>query len=99
MIKLSGSSVKDENNINGDIEIIYTGLRNGEKLFEELLIDSEAIKTSHSHIYRAKEKSVNYDFLLSKLAIMEESINQYNLVMLDKTIKELVPEWEHNKKK
>ena len=40
MIKLSGLTIKDEKNPNGDIEIIFTGLRPGEKLFEELLIDA-----------------------------------------------------------
>ena len=98
MIKLSGSSVKDENNIHGDIEIIYTGLRKGEKLYEELLIDAQAHKTSHSHIFRAIEKSINYDFLMNKLAIIEDSITQYELEILIKTIKELVPELESNKK-
>ena len=46
MVMLSGASVKDKNNIKGDIEIKEIGLI-GEKLYEELLIDSESISTSH----------------------------------------------------
>ena len=51
MINLSGLSLKDESNPNGDIEIIYSGLRPGEKLFEELLIDGKSSKTKHPQIY------------------------------------------------
>ena len=53
MIKLNGFTVKDENNPYGEIEIITTGFRLSEKLYEELLIDSKAIKTSHPLIYKA----------------------------------------------
>ena len=98
MIKLSGLTVKDKNNINGDVEIIYTGLRKGEKLFEELLIDSEAYETSHSRIFRAKEKSINYDDLMRKLEIIKDSVTQNNLQKLKKNIKSLVPEWQSNQK-
>ena len=55
MISLSGFNVKDENNPDG-IDILYLGLRPGEKLYEELLIDSEAQKTSHPDIFKATEK-------------------------------------------
>ena len=55
MISLSGFNVKDENNPDG-IDIVYLGLRPGEKLYEELLIDSEAQKTSHPDIFKATEK-------------------------------------------
>jgi len=56
MISLSGFNVKDKNNPSG-IDIVYSGLRPGEKLYEELLIDSEAQKTSHPDIFKAIEKS------------------------------------------
>ena len=55
MISLSGFNVKDEKNPDG-IDIVYLGLRPGEKLYEELLIDSEAQKTSHPDIFKATEK-------------------------------------------
>ena len=56
MINLSGLSVKDKKNKNGDIEIIFTGLREGEKLFEELLIEGKSQITVHPRILKAREK-------------------------------------------
>ena len=53
MINLSGLSVRDEGDRNGDIDISYTGLRPGEKLFEELLIGDNVSPTEHSRIFRA----------------------------------------------
>lgn len=55
MIQLSGMSIKDDNTPDGDIEITFTGLRPGEKLYEELLIDPNAMATAHPRIMRAKE--------------------------------------------
>ena len=60
MIRLSGLRVKDSNNPNGDIEIITTGLRPGEKLYEELLIDSNSSPTSNKQIFKAYEKNIPY---------------------------------------
>ena len=59
MIELSGLSLKDENNSKGDIEIIITGLRPGEKLYEELLLSNNPIKTKHPKIFRSKEPFIN----------------------------------------
>ncbi len=59
MISLSGLELKDENNPKGDIEIIFTGLKPGEKLYEELLIGDNVSKTAHSQILRAEEDSVS----------------------------------------
>ena len=68
MIELSGLNVKDKNNPDGDIEIIYTGLRNGEKLYEELLVDGTSQKTAHPLIFRAEEKfEINEKELWEKL--------------------------------
>ena len=55
MIRLSGLEVKDGENPNGDVEIVFTGLRPGEKLFEELLIEEAVIGTQHPMIMQAKE--------------------------------------------
>ena len=60
MIKLSGKEVKDENNPTGDIEISFTGLRDGEKLYEELLIGDDVSKTTHDHIMSANEEKLTY---------------------------------------
>jgi len=56
MIALSGRTVKDAENPDGDMEIVITGLRPGEKLYEELLIDEKSLRTTtHEKIMRAEE--------------------------------------------
>ncbi|RVT53088.1 polysaccharide biosynthesis protein [Acinetobacter indicus] len=63
MIRLSGFRAIDENGI-GDIEIQFTGLRPGEKLYEELLIDEEKVeKTSHERILKSYEKSYEFEMI------------------------------------
>lgn len=58
MIHLSGYEVKDERNPNGDIEIVFSGLRPGEKLYEELIIGDDNVEaTQHSLIMQAREHS------------------------------------------
>ena len=61
MIKLSGLSIKNKENRKGDIEIIYKGLRSGEKC-EELLIDAEAIKTEHPLYIKLRRKECILSF-------------------------------------
>ena len=60
LIRLSGLKVKDEISPEGDIEIMYTGLRAGEKLYEELLIGDNVSKTENPLIMRAKEDMYNW---------------------------------------
>ena len=72
LIRLSGLKVKDENFPEGDIEIKYTGLRAGEKLYEELLIGDDVSKTENPLIMRAKEDKfewVDLKSLLNKLSV------------------------------
>ena len=74
LIQLSGLSVKDENNLKGDIEITYTGLRPGEKLYEELLIAGDNVqKTEHSRIMTAEEHYLPFDQLSRVLVQLEKA--------------------------
>lgn len=61
MVRLSGLTVNDENNKNGDISIKFTGLRPGEKLYEELLITGKDMPTDHPQIMKAEEKFLKWD--------------------------------------
>ena len=63
MIQLSGLKIKNELNPNGDIEIKYTGLRAGEKLYEELLIGDNVSVTANPLIMRAQEDMIAWDEL------------------------------------
>ncbi|PKG75770.1 nucleoside-diphosphate sugar epimerase [Shewanella sp. GutCb] len=70
MIHLSGFTVKDENNLDGDIAISYTGLRPGEKLYEELLIGDDVVGTHHERIMTANEVCLPwsvYSLILNRL--------------------------------
>lgn len=58
MILLSGFTVRDTENPEGDIEILFTGLRPGEKLYEELLIGDNVLDTAHTKIMRAQESII-----------------------------------------
>ncbi len=96
MIKLSGLKVKDKANPEGDIEIKVTGLRAGEKLYEELLIDKMATKTTHPLIYKAKESHIPLETLEQHLLLIEEAISLRDEQRLLKELKILVPEWSQN---
>tara|TARA_Y100001933_G_C18679915_1_gene430560 strand:- start:110 stop:634 length:525 start_codon:yes stop_codon:yes gene_type:complete len=94
MVRLSGLTIKDKENPEGDIEIKTIGLRPGEKLYEELLIDSESMNTNHPLIFKAIEKKVD-----SKL--LEDTLNEMIILLKDKQLKKslllakkLVPEWK-----
>ena len=66
MMLLNGLKIKNELNPDGDIEIVYRGLGSGEKLHEELLIDGKSEKTSHPLIFKAIEKSLDFNDLNTK---------------------------------
>jgi FlaA1/EpsC-like NDP-sugar epimerase len=72
LIRLMGKSVKDVTNPTGDIEIAYSGLRPGEKLYEELLIGENVTYTDHPRIMTAKEIDLPWDEVQAILADLEE---------------------------
>jgi FlaA1/EpsC-like NDP-sugar epimerase len=90
MVNLSGHTVKDENNPDGDIEIIFTGLRPGEKLFEELLIDGKQKKTSHPKIFKALDKSKKWDDLFIHLKNIQTMIENNDICGILDIFSELV---------
>ena len=94
MIKLSGLTIKNNDNPNGDIEIRITGLRAGEKLFEELLIDGDSEKTSHPLIFKANESMINYESLIPILDELVHFLEKYSTEKVFKIVKLLVPEWK-----
>jgi len=87
MIELSGLSVRDKDNPDGDIGIAVTGLRPGEKLYEELLIGGEPVPTANSRIYKANEYCIALDELEQHLAVLEQSITGDDI---DKTLQVLM---------
>jgi len=79
---LSGLTVRDEINTNGDIGITFSGLRPGEKLYEELLIGDNPESTAHSKIHRANEDHISWSELLPILDTLRQAVrdDDYNQV-------------------
>ena len=77
MIHLSGLEVKDDKHPNGDIEIQYTGLRPGEKLYEELLIGDNVSGTEHPRIMRAEEQCLNWEATKVLLDELDRACHTY----------------------
>ena len=90
LISLSGMEIQDENNPNGDIKIEITGLRPGEKLYEELLIGDNVSTTEHKQILRAKEDFLPRNILESYLDQLSEAQDTYDLKALKRVLKEVV---------
>lgn len=90
MIKLSGLSIRDDANPEGDIEINITGLRPGEKLYEELFLTEEVHNTDHASIYQAEESFVAWPDLKPELEGLEQSIENADQFTVRKTLEKLV---------
>lgn len=76
MIRLSGLEVRDDDHPDGDIELVYTGLRPGEKLYEELLIGDDVTGTEHPKIMRAMEEMLPMPELMKRLDILRTAMEQ-----------------------
>ena len=94
MVRLSGLSLRDAEHPQGDIEIVCTGLRPGEKLREELLIDAESETTTHPLIYRARERAIPPQQLWLKIEALEAAIDQQDMNAALTVLAQLVPEWQ-----
>lgn len=100
MIELSGLTIKDAKSPDGDISIEFTGLRPGEKLYEELLLADNPIPTAHQRIFKAHEYFISIDELREYLAALEIMIAEGNGDMneLRALIKKIVKGYQCNGK-
>jgi FlaA1/EpsC-like NDP-sugar epimerase len=98
MINLSGLTVLDDNHPDGDIRIVYTGLRPGEKLYEELLIDGDFSKTQNEFIMRAEEEMITWDKLKPILAEIDANARNGNSKKTMQLVRHLVPQYSPNNK-
>ncbi len=88
MTHLMGLTIKDDSNPHGDITLEYSGLRPGEKLYEELLIDDHAQVTSHERILTADERSISWSEVVKILhrltdAMEEENVSEIRQLLMD----------------
>jgi FlaA1/EpsC-like NDP-sugar epimerase len=90
MIHLSGFEVKDAEHADGDIEIVFTGLRPGEKLFEELLIGDNVSGTDHPRILRARELEMEWQDLKLVLQELEQACIGFDSVRVRALLKSVV---------
>lgn len=93
MIQLSGMTIRDEDNPDGDIEIHEVGLRRGEKLYEELLIGDNPEPTIHERIMKANEIMMPWDQLEVALDRMGDLLADGNAAAAIALLLELVPDY------
>jgi len=96
MIELSGLKLKDAENPDGDIEIAITGLRPGEKLYEELLIGENPSPTSHPLIMKANEDFLCWAALAEKLRTLERALDANELDAARGLLKDVVTGYSAN---
>ena len=90
MIHLSGLSVRSPGNPTGDIAIEFSGLRPGEKLYEELLIGDDVSPTVHPMIMTAKEDFLAWDVLRERLAALLKAVAEDDFSRIRHLLRELV---------
>lgn len=94
LINLSGFEVKDENHPKGDIEIVFTGLRPGEKLYEELLIGDNVSKTDHKQILRAEEEFIAKEEIERLIEDLKEAENTNDVQRLKEIFRKVIHGYE-----
>ena len=95
MVFLSGLTVRNEDNPKGDIEITFTGLRAGEKLYEELLVGGDTIPTDHELIMAARENSLPWVVIQKKLKKLRSLCEQYDIQAIHEILLDLPTEYQH----
>jgi FlaA1/EpsC-like NDP-sugar epimerase len=96
MIHLSGLQIKNDLNPDGDIEIEFTGIRPGEKLYEELIIGNNISKTDNPMIMRAKENSLEWNELNRIIGLLKNAIRQNECLKMRALLIEAIPEFKPN---
>lgn len=94
MIRLAGLTVREPGHEDGDIEIVETGLRPAEKLFEELLIGENAVATVHPRIMQAQEDFLPWERLDTHLAVLERAVAAADAGHCRTLLQRLVPTLE-----
>jgi len=97
MIVLSGFEVRDDLNPEGDIEVVEVGMRPGEKLYEELLIDGSPEKTIHPRIFKSQEGFLPWDQLDDKLRELNLALQSNDEEVLLTLLQELVSGYQPNR--
>jgi len=106
MVELAGMSVQDEQAPAGDIPILVTGLRPGEKLYEELLIGDNPMPTAHPRIMKAREDFLGWEALQVHLQAMDEALRANDVRAMRGLLQQLVSgyqaadvivDWLHNR--
>jgi FlaA1/EpsC-like NDP-sugar epimerase len=94
MVELSGLTVRDEQRPDGDIELSVTGLRPGEKLYEELLIGDNPQPTQHQRIMKAQEQFLNWPLLEAKLNALSLAMSVNDVALIRGLLQQLVSGYE-----
>ncbi len=90
IIELSGLKLKDSTNSDGSIEITVTGLRPGEKLYEELLLSENPVKTKHPKIFRSKEPFIQLDELIREINSLQKLMQKNDFEKIRSKLKKIV---------
>ena len=88
MIHLMGLEVRDLDNPEGDIEVQFSGLRPGEKLYEELLIGDNVEATHHPRIMTAQEVSLEWEDFQKLLAALDDGCHRFDIPLVQKLLLE-----------
>lgn len=96
MVELSGLTIRDELHPDGDIELTVTGLRPGEKLYEELLIGDNPKSTQHQRIMKAHEQFLGWSQLEPKLTALSTAMSMNDVTMIRALLQELVSGYQPN---
>lgn len=94
MVELSGMKVRNAEHADGDIEIIITGLRPGEKLYEELLIGDNPAATQHPRIMKAHEEFLSWPELEEQLQVLRQACAAGDIERIKRVLKTCVQGYE-----